>query len=349
MEENKKYCSSSFLMYRTIINEGICFSSKYKRNIIKKPINRDKIKSSNNLYNSLKNQMKMICTEKKVALCLSGGIDSAILAKLMPKGSLTYTFKCVVPGIKVVDETEMAKRYAKECGLKNKIIEIYWGDFEKYSSTLMKHKGAPIHSIEVQIYKAALEAKKDGIETLIFGESADCLYGGQSQLFSRNWTFGEFVNRFSYVLPYQVLKEYEMEMKPYEEYTMKDGYIDIVGFMSDIFFSESINSYYNACQTAGIECFLPFANTQLDIPLDLDRIKNGEVKYLIREIFTKLYPTFEIPEKTPMPRPMNEWLKRWNGPTRKEFWTHCTDNMTGDQKWLVWILEQFLNIIEKNI
>lgn len=37
----------------------------------------------------------------------------------------------------------------------------------------MRHKKAPIHSIEVQIYKADLQAKADGIDTIIFGEAAD--------------------------------------------------------------------------------------------------------------------------------------------------------------------------------
>lgn len=51
------------------------------------------------------------------ALVLSGGIDSAILAKFMPKGSIAYTFKCVVPGVQVTDETVIASKYAQECGL----------------------------------------------------------------------------------------------------------------------------------------------------------------------------------------------------------------------------------------
>ena len=69
-------------------------------------------------------------------------------------------------------------------------------------------------------------------------------------------------------------------------------------------------------------------------------------KYLVREIFRRLYPNFVIPPKTPMPRPMNEWLKDWEGPKREEFWPHCTEGMTGDQKWLVWCLEKFLDMCD---
>ena len=113
---------------------------------------------------------------------MSGGIDSAIIAKYMPKGSTAYTFKCVVPGTEVTDESAQAAKYAKECGLKHKVIEIYWEDFVRFAPELMKHKGAPIHSIEVQIYKAALKAKEEGFERLIFGESSDVSYGGLSCL-----------------------------------------------------------------------------------------------------------------------------------------------------------------------
>ena len=48
----------------------------------------------------------------------------------MPKGSTAYTFRCVVPGMQVTDESPAAARFAAECGLKHEIIDIYWEDFE---------------------------------------------------------------------------------------------------------------------------------------------------------------------------------------------------------------------------
>ena len=102
----------------------------------------------------------------------------------------------------------------------------------------------------------------------------------------------------------------------------------------------------NATRMAGIELIVPYAYTKMKNPLDLGRVRRGENKYLIREVFSRLYPGLEIPPKTPMPRPMNEWLSDWGGPVRSEFWPHCTDHMTGDQKWLVWSLEKFLNMVD---
>lgn len=309
-------------------------------------VERTPVHDSEQLEDFLRNSIEKVCKNKKVALALSGGIDSAILAKFMPKGSIAYTFKCIVPGIEVTDETPMAAKYAEECGLEHRIVEIYWEDFGKYAPILMKHKGAPIHSIEVQIYKAALQAKEDGIDVLVFGENADAIYGGMNGLLERDWLFGDFVERYSYVLPYKVLKEYDMPLEPYIKYA-KDGHIDPHSFVSEVFRVESMGSYTNAIETARIDILCPFAETYLAEPIDYERIRKGENKYLVKEVFSRLYPNFVIPPKTPMPRPMNEWFKDWEGPQREEFWPHCTDNMTGDQKWLVWILEQYLNMIAR--
>lgn len=345
MSEELVYCASSFLMYRTIIDKNKKFANNLEYFKTPVPLERMKINNSEELLKSLKKQIEDISKDKKVALALSGGIDSAILAKLLPKNTMTYTFKCVVPGKKVTDETERAKVYANECHLQNKVIEIYWDDFEKYSSLLMKHKGSPIHSIEVQIYKAALQAKRDGIEVLIFGESADCVYGGLSNVLSRDWLFGEFIDRYSYVLPYKVLKNYNMDLTPFIRFTKDDGFVDVHNFYGNVFFEESIGSYFNACSAAGIECFLPYANTVMNVPLDYELVRSGKNKYIIRDVFEKLYKNFEIPVKTPMPRPMNEWLEGWTGPNNKLFFPNCAINMNGDQKWLLWILEKFLNNI----
>ena len=74
-----------------------------------------------------------------------------------------------------------------------------------------------------------------------------------------------------------------------------------------------MGSYTNACECAGI-----YVHTWLAVPL-----------------------------KLPMPRATDEWLNNWDGPKCDEFWPHCTDTMTGDQKWLVWALERYLNLIEE--
>ena len=337
-------------MYRTIVDNNRCFFKGIDGYHVAPPSYEERcsICDSFDLERVLRQGVEWAVNNGRPALALSGGIDSAILAKMMPKGSIAYTFKCIVPGKDVVDETSQASRYATECGLEHRIVEVYWQDMIDMASTLMRHKGAPIHSIEVQIYKAALKAKRDGCDTLVFGESADVLYGGMSGLLSKDRTVGDMIDRYSYVLPYKVLRQSQLIIDPYIRWE-NDGYVDVHRFVGSTFFEESINSYENACATAGMKVSMPFSRTYLGTELDLERVRKGENKYLVREVFQRLYPGWEIPTKTPMPRPLNEWMRDWYGPTRPEFWPHCTEGMTGDQKWYVYILERFLNQIDNNI
>ena len=342
---DKKFCMSSFLMYRTIIDETKTFSDGIHPNFANMDFQRTGIQNSDELLESLRSKVRTATADGKAALALSGGIDSAILAKFMPKGSTAYTFRCVVPGVQVTDETQNAAEFASACGLKHKIIEIYWEDVEQFAPALMAHKGMPIHSIEVQIYKAALEARKDGYDKLIFGENADIIYGGMTGLLKKDWLIGEFINRYSYILPYQVLREPIMITAPFLEFE-NDGYCDAYRFTNKYFRSEALGTYNNACELAGVKFIGPFSQTCLDGEIDLNRIRAGDGKYLVREVFHRLYPETPIPPKIPMPRPTNEWLKDWTGPTRPEFYPHCTDGMTGDQKWLILALERFLNMLD---
>ena len=221
MIEDKVYCMSSFLMYRIISDRNKCFSLDYPPKWESFPGNRKEIFTSCELEKCLREKMQCINSGKRCGLALSGGIDSAILLSFMPDDSIVYTFKCVVPGIEVIDESPRAAEYIKASGksrITHKIIPIYWDDMESMSIPLMKQKGAPIHSIEVQIYKAALQAKEDGCDTFIFGETADCIYGGHSNLLSKDWSFGDFVDLWSFLLPYKVLHDFVLDVKPFEEY-----------------------------------------------------------------------------------------------------------------------------------
>ncbi len=343
--EDREFCMSSWLMFRTIVDNTKCFADGIRDFHMLPPESRKPVSNCNELYDALAGEVESFCDGRPTALALSGGIDSAILAKMMPKGSVAYTFKCVVPGTEVTDESPQAAKYAEECGLEHRIVEIHWEDMVEMSKALMRHKGSPCHSIEVQIYKACLQAKSDGFGKMIYGESADIIYGGMSGLLSKDRTVGNIIDRYSYVLPYKVLRNPLLIIQPYTRWE-RDGYVDVHRFLNTTMYEEAINSYEDACATAGIELSMPYSKTFLATELDYGRIRRGENKYLVREVFNNLYPTWEIPVKTPMPRPLNEWMRDWQGPVRPEFWPHCTDEMTGDQKWYVYALEQFLNMID---
>ncbi len=342
---DREYCMSAFLTYRTIAGSGRRFAADVPPREYPLPQERLPVKDAKTLLEALESATREACKDGKAALALSGGMDSAILAKFMPRGATAYTFRCVVPGMQVTDESPVAARYAQACGLKHEIIDIYWEDFETLAPGLMRRKGMPVHSIEIQIRKAAMRAKKDGFERLIFGESADAIYGGQDGLLSRDWLAGDFMERYTYVAPWKALTHPRLALEGFEPF-IRDGHIDPYAFMSRFYIRESTASYFNACAEAGCGVVMPFLGTKLGAPLDYARVRAGENKYLVREVFRTLYPDFAAPPKLPMPRATGEWFRDWKGPTRSEFLPHCTDNMTGDQKWLVYCLEVFLNLLD---
>lgn len=346
MEVNRKYCMSSYLMFRSVSDGSKAFAADRAPQLVDISFSRIPVKTAQDLLDALRAEVEKATADGKAALALSGGIDSAILAKLMPKGSTAYTFKCVVPGVEVTDESKAAAAYAAECGLEHKVIEIYWEDVAAAAPLLMKHKGAPIHSIETQIYKAALQAKEDGFTKLIFGENADIIFGGMDGLISKDWTFGDFVDRYSYVKPYQVLRDSELILDPFREFT-ENGMTDAHAFINKYFRQEALGTYTNACACGGVEFVGPYSKTVMDIPMDYQRVRSGDTKYLVREVFRMLYPDYEMAKKIPMPRPMNEWMKDWGGPKRPEFIPNCHRDKTGDQKWMLYALETYLNLIDQ--
>lgn len=340
---DKNYCMSSFLIYRAIVDQTKVFNESFPTFYFKQHSERYHIDEYEKIDYVIREVIENALSDGKCALMLSSGIDSAILAKYLPKGTLAYTLRCQAPD--ALDETVAASEFAAECGLEHKIIDVSWDDYNYTSPMLMKHKGAPIHSIEPQIYKAALQAKKDGVRNLIFGENADIIFGGMDGLLSRDWLFDEFVNRYMYLNPQKILKEGEIILEPFEKYR-KGSEIDYYGFTCEYFYNEANGSYENACTTAGVKYISPFNKMILDMPLDFKRIRNGEPKYLLRELFKSLYLNHEMPPKIPMPRAVDYWLKDWKGPERDEFIPNCTYGFDGNKKWMVYILEMFLNMMD---
>lgn len=281
---------------------------------------------------------------KKPGILLSGGMDSANLAPYYI-GCDAYTFR-FLEGKFQKEELERAQAYAKYYKLNLHYVDIDWTTVEKYLIPVMKAKGAPVHSIEPQLLQAALQAKEDGIEYLVIGESADLIFGGMDQLISKDWDFDAFMNRYIFTNPEKVLKNPVSMQYLFERYRQGEK-IDFLKFMDDIFSVESSGSYQNAFNVAGMPYLDPYAKLIMKEPLNLQRVRNGEPKYLIRELFAMNYPKLQIPDKNPMPRPVDAYFIDWEGPLRPEFQDNLDmKQFSGNQKWQMYCLEQFLNMID---
>lgn len=346
---NKDFCLSSYMTYRYIYDEGVDFYEGFEhRNF--KPIqdeDRVKVKSAQDIDEAVKKQFEELYSKyDSIGILLSGGMDSAILASYLKPGSFAYTFSTELSEVFDLDK-ERAQQYCKKFQLNHKFIDISFDDYKKYTPVVMKKKYAPVHSIEPQLYKAALQAKEDGVDLLIVGESADLRFGGMDQLLSKDWSFDEFVERYTFLDPKLVLTNPVDVSMLFERYRSEDG-IQLLKFMDKVYSIEGFGSYMNAFETADIPYYDPYAKLIMQEELDLERVRNGEPKYLIRELFAIKYPELEIPKKIPMPRPVDMIFKDWKGPKRHEFRNDIPmEQLTGNQKWQLWCAELFLDMFDK--
>lgn len=343
---DKKYCMSSYMAFRYIENDDMDFyDGMHHSNIDPIPeSDRVLVKTSEDIDQEIGKQIEQF-KDKKKGILLSGGMDSAIVASYL-SGSDAYTFR-FLGGNFQSEELARAEYYAKYYGLQIHYVDITWDTVISHLESVMKAKCAPVHSIEPQILQAALQAKLDGIEVMFVGESSDLIFGGMDGLLVKDWGFNEFMNRYIFTNPEDVLVDPVSMEYLFERYREDGDKIDFLSFMDDVFSIESSSSYLNAFAVAGMPYYDPYARLKMADALDLYRVRNGEPKYLIRALMAKKYPEIPVPNKVPMPRPVDAYFEAWEGPKRHEFRKDIDmSKFTGNQKWQMYCLEQFLNIYE---
>ncbi|MBP5772049.1 MAG: asparagine synthase [Bacteroidaceae bacterium] len=342
---NKDFCLSSYIAFRYIWKDGIDFCEGFQhKNYQPIPASqRIPVRTSQDIDREIRKQFDTLYDKyDNIGILLSGGIDSANLASYLRPSSHAYTFTSPT-GVFDAD-IERAKIYCKKWQLKHHLIQITMQDYQRYTPIVMRHKFAPVHSIEPQIYKAAETARRDGVQLLIVGESADLIFGGMDKLISPQWTFDAFVQRYTFLDPYLVLSSPVSQSALFEPYRVGDDGIDVPRFMDEVFSIESSGSYLNAFGAAWMPYHDPYATLIMAEPLDMRRVRSGEPKYLIRQLYATKYPELQIPFKLPMPRPVDHIFKNWTGPVRPEFRKDIPiSTLTGNQKWQLWCAEQFLN------
>ncbi len=342
---DRNYCLSSYMAFRYIWKDGKDFAEGFQHKNFRPVEMKDRIavRTSEDIDREIQKQFdELYAKYEHIGILLSGGMDSANLAAYLKRGSHAYTFNSASGEFDA--DVERAKTYCKKLQLNHHLIDITMDDYKKYTPIVMQQKFAPVHSIEPQIYKAAEMAKQDGVQLMIVGESADLIFGGMDKLISPQWTFDAFAKRYTFLAPQLVLKNPVDQSELFEQYRQGENGIDVLTFMDEVFSIESSSSYMNAFGAAWMPYYDPYAKLVMADPLDMNRVRNGEPKYLVRGLYAIKYPDLEIPFKIPMPRPVDAVFKDWEGPKRPEFRDDIPMNqLTGNQKWQLWCAEQFLN------
>lgn len=345
---NKDFCLSSYMAFRYIWKDGVDFYKGFSHSNYQAVNKDDKIPviTSEDIDHEIRKQIDELYKKyENIGILLSGGMDSANLAGYLKPGSHAYTFYSAT-GV-FDDDVKRSKKYCEKYKLQHHLIEITFEDYKNYTSIVMNRKCAPVHSIEPQIFKAAIKAKKDGVQMILVGESADLIFGGMDKLITPEWTFDGFKKRYTFLEPSLVLTNPVDQSELYEKYRIDAEHIDFMRFMDEVFSIESSSSYLNAFACAELPYYDPYACLVMAEPLDMNRVRNGEPKYLVRGLYSIKYPELEIPFKIPMPRPVDEVFKDWKGPKRPEFRKDIPmKELTGNQKWQLWCAEQFLNVFD---
>ncbi len=342
---DKDFCLSSYIAFRYIWKNGVDFVEGFQHKNFCPLEDKDRIpvRTSEDIDREIQKQFDELYEKyDNIGILLSGGMDSANLAAYLKPGSHAYTFNSVSGEFNA--DVERAKVYCKKFNLNHHLIDITMEDYEKYTPIVMHYKFAPVHSIEPQIFKAAELAKRDGVQLMIVGESADLIFGGMDKLITPEWTFDAFAKRYTFLDPYLVLANPVDQSALFEKYRKGDNGIDVLKFMDEMLSIESSSSYLNAFGAAWMPYYDPYAKLVMEEPLDMKRVRNGEPKYLVRGLYAIKYPELEIPFKIPMPRPVDAIFRDWEGPKRDEFRKDIPlDQLTGNQKWQLWCAELFLN------
>ncbi len=268
MNNSIERCIATYLVLRDMPKD-ITPLSEQKIDLSLEFHQRVNIKTKLDLDNYLKEYFSEL-DFTKTGICLSGGIDSALLASYLPKGTLAFTLK--YPEVTGVDEVEQAHIYAEKFGLRLIEVPVTFQDVLDFQDDLMLQKGEPLSPIEIGLYKMAIRALDFGLENLITGSGADLCFGGLYNLLSKNWTNEEFVERYTFVNPSKVMKVNAEPYDFYQDYFAKP-YFNLNDFMNEIYGIATSKYFNNAFKLANINFKAPYEYINRDFELDIRELK----------------------------------------------------------------------------
>tara|TARA_Y100000389_G_C17373316_1_gene470242 strand:- start:96 stop:1172 length:1077 start_codon:yes stop_codon:yes gene_type:complete len=303
-----------------------------------------------NLF-KLKNKLFKNYKHDEVGILISSGIDSATIAKLMPENS--YAFYATYVERDIDPEIEIVKKYCKINNLNLVVVNISWNDYISNMDYLMKVKKNPIHPCEIPVYMCCLKAKELNIKLLTSGWGADTHFGGMDKLISKDWNFDDFKKRYEYCP--RINKNNTLLDKTYDKFINKNGIVDIQQFLTFNYHIMTIKSFFYIPELCGLIHLPLWGYLGINGNLNLDRIRNGESKYVIREAFKLLYKddNVDLTNKIPFTRPTDIYMKKYFNDydyfdTLKEY-IENNNNLSSQQKWMIYCLNRFIkNVLNYN-
>ena len=292
----------------------------------------------------LKNKLFKNYRPDEIGILISSGIDSATIAKLLPNKS--YAFYATYVERDADPEIEIVKKYCTINNLTLVVVNISWNDYINNMDYLMKVKKNPIHPCEIPVYMCCLKAKELNIKLLASGWGADTHFGGMDKLLSKDWNFDDFKKRYEYCP--RINKTNTLLDKTYCKFINNKGIVDTQGFLTFNYHIMTIKSFFYIPELCGLIHLPLWGYLGLKGNLDLDKIRNGHPKYIIREAFELLYKddNVELTSKIPFTRPTDIYMNKYF--YQDEYYDSLKEyikkniNLTSQQKWMIYCLNRFI-------
>ncbi|OPF50533.1 asparagine synthase (glutamine-hydrolyzing) [Clostridium baratii] len=155
----------------------------------------DKEELKKNIKQVIKDSVKMhLESDVPVATFLSSGIDSSIITKIasdINPNIVSYTIGFDIDGY---DETELAKKFAKDIGIKNVSIKLNHKDYIRELPKIVYHMDSPIGDPSIiPLYHICKEVSNK-YKVILSGEGSDEFFGGYNI-----YTEDESLKMFNYM------------------------------------------------------------------------------------------------------------------------------------------------------
>jgi len=281
------------------------------------------VSSSDDLHDCLKDQIP----KEPVGLMLSSGRDSMILASLLPKGSIAYTARA--NGRR--DESIHASIISEKLGLTHKAIEIERGDYRE-NIPEMFYKD-PLATCP-WTYKIVKQAKMDGFNYIVSGTGTLASFGEEAEKHDYQNEPQEFLRRWSRLDPERILVDFVPLALLCKDYIV-DGKIDTLDFMRygrGEFITEK-----KTIEFLGLKQLNPYKAVRID--LDFERAKS-EGKYMMSELYEKLYSEKAPPKRSPAVVDYKEWFSDWI-PSHPNFRSDIDLTKLENRRWQLYKLEKY--------
>ncbi len=290
------------------------------------------------LFNSIKLRLR---SDVEVGSCLSGGLDSSIIAcavkKIMPANNMKL-FTAVYPNEKF-DESKYAKLVAQSVNGNWNSIHPTPEDFFKDIETLNYIQDVPIWSTSTYSqYKVMQLASQHHIKVLLDGQGADELFGGYEHHYisylNESFSFkklNDIKNHLPHIttlyLKERLKKAFDLKVN-YASFFSKDYYYNnqsYKGFASSL--NQQLKDDYTGrlksflkcedrCSMAfGIESRVPFADDTdlVNLLFSIEgqrKIQQGVSKHLLREATKSFIPKeiYSRKDKIGFEAPLLKWM-----------------------------------------